>query len=209
MDSTFHDLYIKYVDNCFHILDKNFKEDIKNKKIDEYIKQLAYHRFLYEGFLLFCNVYPERPRFPDLSVRKSKIHGIGVFSNEDINEDIILTIYPCHHICIEDENNIWKLIRITDKDTKCDNKKLESYIIDTNCKYKNKSIGIIGNPDIVVEKQLGHIVNHQPDNYANAKFHKIDRIVYIKSTRKIMKDQEIFVNYGEIFMKNFHNITIL
>jgi hypothetical protein len=154
-----------------------------------------------------------------IEVRKSKIHGNGLFATRQINKGCVITFYPIH--CAIDLQRI-----IGDKIAHYYTNDIQFNI---NDKYKldiSENIAIFGNPEEINNKLLlGHIINdstsfnisdmddsYSVDNIMKLK-NKVARyilsstnnsmmkmnddksIVYVIATRDIKKDDEITMSY--------------
>jgi hypothetical protein len=138
---------------------------------------------------------------PTLVVAKSKIHGIGVFADEDIKRGRIVTFYPIHYI-IEDNYKVYTSPEI-----------ISSTIINKVPKNINEYaltgkedelLVISANREIQKEYQYGHLINHSsgPNTYfqlVNSYNTFMCNIWVIISTKDIKKGEELTVNYGPRF----------
>lgn len=169
------------------------------------------HKAYYE--ILFCedifiNILKEfGDKLPQLIVKKSNIHGNGVFALQDIPKGTLTTFYPVHFI-------------FTDDVVSCENKQVGvkmfvSPILDENLINENffkvaqdyllsgsqkELFKIGGHPQLYEDYQNGHIINHSKN--ANSYFQLVNgpnnncNIWMIISTRNIKNGEELTVNYG-------------
>lgn len=117
-------------------------------------------------FAKFCSILKKQDliqlKHNNIEIRKSSIHGFGVFATKDIPKDKIITFYPgdSFYYPINGKHNIL-LLPDSDNNEFKDNilSYKESYGFFTNCS-KFGEYGIIGNPKSISSKNfLGHMIN--------------------------------------------------
>jgi len=179
------------------------------------------------------NIEPENILITKLSfnldkvyIKKSKIHGNGLFAKNNINKNDIITFYPCDLLLYypdknRDKNN-HKVGVLTNEDT---NKKLlelfnNNRYIYYDYKYDvNESYSIIGFSEINNNSSyLGHLCNDSVRGHtkkdkeiyenitmlkSNAIFYNIcDCIIAVVALKDIKIDEEILVPYGHDYWIN-------
>lgn len=156
-------------------------------------------------------------KFNNIEIRKSKIHGNGVFATSDIEKNTIITFYPAHCIKCDDEKDYMgrkKHIFSDNKLFKID----ENYMINVNDKYS-----IIGDPNNINNSLLlGHMINDsqslkidteinnetcenvknkikdyliKSNNNCITIHNKESGVCYVKTTKNIKKDDELLMSY--------------
>jgi hypothetical protein len=179
-----------------------FQEDVKRDAIRSIIKTLmerssgseCFTKCFYELVYLndVINKVTKLYRLPKLVVSKSKIHGNGVFAEEDIKKGTIVTIYPVHFI-IEDWHKVYVSPEILNT--------MEDKVPSDIHKYL-----LTGKEDEVLYKdyQNGHIINH--NNRPNTYFQLVNpdnkfmcNVWVIISIKGIKKGEELTVDYGPKF----------
>lgn len=162
--------------------------------------------------------------FSDLDiveVRKSEIHGNGVFAKRDIKINEIITFYPAHILQLYIGNNE----SILAFSNKIKEKHTDSPVNHINDHYKyscnNRNI-LIGDPTIIDDSNyLGHLINdsimHDKTKKSRKLYNNLSNIqancdfnnfepyylyIPIISTKFIKKDEELFVSYGAQYWDN-------
>lgn len=164
-----------------------------------------------------------------IEIRKSNIHGNGLFAKKDIIKGDIITFYPID--CIVDENNVNSqgLVghRFNDK------------IFNIDTKYKvdiNGSISIYGNPENTQgSAMLDHMINDSESitiddkekinkhnikklvgnyilkskNNARMEYNKDRTLCYYIARTDIKKDDEILASYSPMFWLNEEQTKML
>lgn len=111
---------------------------------------------------------------PKIEVKKSKLHGFGVFAKANIKSGEILE--QCCYVVF---NKSWEQTP----------KELKDYIFYFGRKYKrNESVIVLG---------FGSIFNHKGDSSATWYVKKKRGMFEFVAIKDIKKGEEIFVNYGE------------
>jgi SET domain-containing protein len=132
-----------------------------------------------------------------IKIKKSDIHGNGVFATKNIKKNSFITFYPCHFVQID--NHILGTEHVKDSEKLCRYTLASGY--DDRIKW-------IGDPDKFDDiSRIGHIINHGKSENSNAIYqrHRPDNIWFIKSTKDIKKGEEILVNYGNQYWKSILN----
>jgi len=133
-------------------------------------------------------------KYNNVEIRKSNIHGNGLFATDDIPAGIIITFYPSHALIID--KKIYLSNKIVNKEYFMEN--MES-LSQTHSFYMsvNDNIQIIGNPrDTTNTLLLGHMIN---DGIGNV-FLNID----IDETKNFIKFKNLVVKY---FLEGSKNIN--
>ncbi len=167
-------------------------------------EELQYYKEKYQKYFNISNPLYNND-YSDIYIKKSKIHGLGVFANKDFNKGEAITRYPAHYIY---KLNQYPIFNINLKPN--DNFKDYTYELDDN-------IAINGHPKFINNLSLvGHICNDgykhnfETNNKKNRnkynKKNKIhnnamflenkDNIIQVVSFKNIKKDEEILVAYG-------------
>ena len=165
--------------------------------------------------LIYMTDNPYPLKYNNIEIRKSEIHGNGVFATKDIEKNTIVTFYPAHCIKYNDEkDNIGRNKHIfpVKKFFEVDN----NYTINVNETYS-----IIGDPKNVNNPLLlGHMINDsqslkieinnetleniknkiseyllKSNNNCMTVHNKESGICYIKTTKNIKKDEELLMSY--------------
>jgi SET domain-containing protein len=160
-------------------------------------EELQYYKEKYQKYFNISNPLYNND-YSDIYIKKSEIHGLGVFANKDFNKGEAITRYPAHYIY---KLNQYPIFNINLKPN--DNFKDYRYDLDDN-------IVINGHPKFINNMSLvGHICNDgykhnfetnnkkNRNKYNNSTFLPCDdRIINIVSFKNIKKDEEILVPYG-------------
>lgn len=120
-----------------------------------------------------------------IQVRKSELHGYGVFAIEDIQEG--------EHI------EECRLLRLGWRTKYTGDPVIKDYVW-TNMSCKCKECQIHG-PHQYLALGNGSIYNHADDHNTEVILNYRNEVMYIKAKRFIPKDSEIFVNYGKNYWK--------
>ena len=111
-------------------------------------------------------------RNPKIEVRESKIHGFGVFANADIDKDEMLEEVPIIKVSMPWDNVPGIL---------------QNYVFDAHDKKdKNKFIIAFG---------VGSVYNHSAKY--NATHYTEKNTFQYYASKRIKKDEEIFISYGK------------
>jgi hypothetical protein len=159
----------------------------------------------------------------NVEIRKSKIHGNGVFAKKDIEESDLITFYPVDILQLYIGNDE-STLRFSNK--YIDSNRSDSYNIFNNLKsYKfncNNRNAIIGDPRFIDNANyLGHMINdsmnhnkskksrnlykNSSQKKSNCNFHNMtpyELFVPIIANKNIKKDEELFVSYGVQYWDN-------
>jgi len=169
------------------IIELNKDTDFNNK---------AFYELVYSNKILNNTINKYNSKLPKTIVKKSTIHGNGVFASENIPIDTLITFYPVHFIVDSMDGRVFMSTKI--QDLKFDVEKCTNYIL-TGSEKELFKIG--GHPDIYENYENGHIINHKSNS--NSVFQLINKnndyncnIWMIVSCKKIKKGDEITVNYG-------------
>jgi SET domain-containing protein len=115
-----------------------------------------------------------------IEVRKSSIHGYGVFAKEDITEGELIEQV--------------KLLRLAWRANYTNDPVLRDYIWgDKSCKCKDCEMH--GFPQYIA-LGFGSLYNHSVTPNTTQQLDFATEIMTIKAGRRIEKDEELFVNYG-------------
>ena len=150
-----------------------------------------------------------------LEVKKSSIHGNGVFAKVDIGKDKVVCIYPVHGI-VETEKNIFHRLYSRFHQVKPTHFNIDDYKFNISKDWGRKHI--YGDPKIHDYFSLGHMINDSCRNanklkktnigkdilqYLLQTFHnsncyfKISKYyIYVLTTKKISKGEELLTSYG-------------
>lgn len=165
--------------------------------------------------LMQCGTLPSLKNV--LEIKKSSIHGKGVFAKNNIHPNQVVSLYPCHGI-------------INEKFKYCEGKNSGDYdlLLFNPNEYKIKltkgsEIFIYGNPYIQDESYVGHLINDSYKdvydlkninkyNIKNCLKYMLNSIksnnctlvpcedyVYVKTTKYINKGEELLTHYGYHF----------
>ncbi len=126
-------------------------------------------------------------------VKKSNVHGLGVFTNKSISKDEILTIYPCDLLKVDGWKNVpEKFIEY-------------GFLIPFKPGY-----GAYGDCDKYSSDYCGHLINDftndwraydkHSDRY-NCIFRCLYGIILIVATKDINTEEELFISYGENYWR--------
>lgn len=145
------------------------------------------HNTINDLMKIIDTVYKILPsqNIPDIEIRPSSVHGLGLFANQPITKDTIITYYPINVIQINDafsaENNNKLLI---------DRLRLDDSSVDRTYAYTCSSrfqpgyhVFIYGFPDIINDKKLlGHMINDGGNNvYDGVNIESLENIVKFKN----------------------------
>ncbi len=159
--------YRRWITDCF-------EPEIKNKYIRIIIEDLIkddnpgfankyYCELIYNNMVLekFLDEYSNQ--LPKLEVKKSKIHGNGLFSKCEIERDHIVTFYPIHYIR-GDGNRTYLSSVIMENGCKMESFNMNKYILTGR---EKELVQIGGHPEIYENYRNGHIANHskRPNAY--------------------------------------------
>ena len=159
-----------------------------------------------------------------VEVRKSNIHGNGVFAKVDININEIITFYPVNILQLYVGNDE-SILRFSKKYKEIHGIDFinEFYKINKCYKYNcDNRNSIIGDPDIIDNNNyLGHMINDSmshnktkkskkiykklSQSQSNCEFHNLgpfQLFVPVISNKNIKKDDEIFASYGIQYWDN-------
>jgi len=157
------------------------------------------------------------PKFR-IKIRESKTHGLGVFADEDIPENVVLTYYPCDYLSYYPNQDVEKAGHLTGlvmsertergtSHTKVPTTYDYDLTVDTFC-------GVGGNPDFTDNLCfVGHIINDGAKPTSDAKSVNVyQKVSVLKSncffyrmgafpqavisSQPIKKGEELFVSYG-------------
>ena len=120
-----------------------------------------------------------------IQVRKSSIHGYGVFATEDIQEG--------EHI------EECRLLRLGWRTKYTGDPVIKDYVW-TNMSCKCKDCQVHG-PHQYLALGNGSIYNHHDNHNTEVVLNYRNEVMHIKAKRFIPKDSEIFVNYGKNYWK--------
>lgn len=164
-----------------------------------------------------------------VEVKKSKIHGYGVFAKKNILKDKLITFYPgdiIEYLPNKDRGindhitGVFHSKRFVKQfGTTCDKKfRNNDYAYDINKNYT-----IIGSPYFKKDSNyMGHFINDGAKSNstnksneiyktittlkANCKFYNLkeDLHIAIISTKKIKKGEELFISYGIRYWKSYN-----
>jgi hypothetical protein len=158
----------------------------------------------------------------NVEVRKSNIHGNGVFAKKDINIDEIITFYPVDILYLNvGENETVMSFSKRYKQLYSDD--LISNIKSNYRYYIDENINIVGDPIFFNNPNyLGHLINDsmnhnktkksrnkyisQSQLKSNCDFISNTPFLYITvvSNKFIKKDEELFVSYGVQYWDNIN-----
>lgn len=121
---------------------------------------------------------------PDIEIRPSSIHGYGLFANEPIAKNTVITYYPINIIqvndCFSADKNKSSLIERIQTDDVID----RTYAYTCSPKFHNVySIFFYGFPDIIDNKAfLGHMINDGGNNvYDNVDQNSLKNLIKFKN----------------------------
>lgn len=221
---------IKHSDNNFPIENINDINIVINQRV-LMVESMGIKPDYYREISIFGQYDPIPLKYNYVDVKKSDIHGIGLFATDDVPIDVIVTYYPAHFI------NINQKI-LSDDDIPID---IESwcYIYSLYLSFDDK-LSIIGNPNRIDNTLLlGHIINDAVGNAfrginmsettdiskfknivaqyyiegskkANCKFILDDnkKVISVVTTKSIKKDDELLALYDPIYWFNInYNMT--
>tara|TARA_R110000868_G_C10864459_1_gene761776 strand:+ start:166 stop:798 length:633 start_codon:yes stop_codon:yes gene_type:complete len=192
-------IQIEKQDEVYNLLNKlNIVEDLQIKCLNK-----------------FQNYIPELK----IEIKKSNIHGYGVFATKNIKKNEIITFYPADIIIKKDKigSKIYTSERYSEK--KEENKTLTNWKNDgspLNNPYLlniNKEYSIIGDSDFKDNlNYVGHLINDGAKHNRTEKskqiymkiaflkmnccYEKSNTCVYIEAIKDIKKNEELFMAYG-------------
>jgi len=164
-----------------------------------------------------------------VEVKKSKVHGYGVFSKKNILKGELITFYPGDFVefypkgdKIKD-NHMTSIIR-SERFEKHFGDTTDTKFRDNNYSYDlNKHYSIIGSPHFKGDPNyMGHFINDGAKSNstkksneiyktitmlkANCIFHNLkeDLHVAVVSTKKIKRGEELFISYGLGYWKSYN-----
>lgn len=195
--------------NCINEIYKNNKNQyLKNDKTNK----IDILRMKLMNKMTFCHL-------DSAEVRKSKVHGKGVFATKDIKKDEIITFYPVDilQLPVNNEGSVCSFSdRYKSKYGKIINPNVEYYKY-----YCSDNVVIIGDPTFTNNNNyLGHMINdistHDKTNKSIKAYNKIadsancdfvepdddNLFLPVLANRDIRKDEELFVSYGPQYWQN-------
>lgn len=121
----------------------------------------------------------------------SDIHGRGIFATDDIEEGELVERCPmiilAHRMNYHKDPVIW------------------NYMFTNTCPCEEcKRHG----GHFLMVMGYAQLYNHQDDNNASIRFFLKEQYAEITATRKISKDEEIFINYGPKYFQNRDKIAV-
>ena len=150
--------------------------------------------------------------FDKVEIRDVSSYGRGVFATEDIDENMVVTLYPQHGGCSKAKNKAYVYGGIEQPS--------EEEFWDYAFTIEDGT-SIYGSPDIIHHGWLGHMINDGTPNAADIKLHTKEQIGqgtitymikfpmysncrldnknglgYVTTTKKIKRGEELFVSYG-------------
>ncbi len=210
----------------FNYILEQFKKQIYEDKMMELGKRsskngqsfnMDYLRVQYINTVILHSTNIYMNYFPETKILKSEIHNKGLFADQDIEPNKIITLYPVHYIANSEGQIILSDILMTSKKQGQDNVRLRVHgpilrdyriMINSNLLLDNGMFVIGGHPEIERYTTNGHFINHSKNHNAilypvlesNTIFTNIWLVIAIKP---IKKDSEIFINYGPEFIKKY------
>lgn len=118
-----------------------------------------------------------------LNIKKSNIHGVGVFTDADIDSGEFLSFYPCDDVEVEHGDFLRKAGFLSHDEEKG----FRAYSYET-------PIGTIFGDKHSTDKCVAHIVNHSDD--PNCKYVCNHGLAYLFSIKDIEAGEELTVDYG-------------
>lgn len=162
-----------------------------------------------------------------IEIKPSNIHGNGVFATKDIEENKVITMFPCHVIQTNDKS--YTLNPFYREQLLANNiSDISSYTFNID-----ETTSIFGVPVVLDYFFLGHMIN---DSYPtvddflkiktaidygktaykymligqqqnNCKFIKMPNYVYVKTTKNISAGEELTISYGFPFWSKHLNLS--
>lgn len=182
---------------------------------------------LIDKFLLNCRVSPySKLNNHMIEIRKSDIHGNGVFAKENIKNGTVVTFYPVDGYSENSETD-YKIADDWTNDNNTDNNTDNN--IDVTNVYENYScvindnLKIIGNPNNTNKSELlGHMINDsigctfedtnldkikdgiyeyylKSNNNCKLKINEKYGLIYVVATKDIEKNEELTYQYGPMY----------
>jgi hypothetical protein len=161
-----------------------------NRELDKFLAKNK-HNIDFKSFKKTnSEIKHKKPKIPTTIVKKSSLHGKGVFSEIEIEKNSIVEI--CHMIELEFRDKYHK------------DKTLLNYcytVVDNDdtdsLSHGNKIFLLTGN---------GMMYNHSEKNNAIWKINKSENTAILLSHKKILAGQEITINYGNgYWRRNFEH----
>lgn len=183
MDS-YEDWISNYADSPMKLKNHLYKQC----KSDNVVNDIMKTTMLYSTITMNRFLDARNPKI-SVKIKKSDIHGNGVFATNNIKKNNFITFYPCHYVVING--------CIMGTEPCQDFEKLSKYILAGD---HNDKIKWVGDPYKIDDvSRIGHIVNHGNSKNSNAIYQRYqpDNIWIIKSIKNIKKGDEILIDYGE------------
>jgi SET domain-containing protein len=198
MENIFEEWLIINVDRLQKYKNEMFAKLVNrdNTNLDLNMARLSiwYYEYVMTDFVSKHNKFK-------IVVKKSNIHGNGVFSTSTIKKNEFITFYPCHYIglkCKKDGKEANLYISRNELSIPENYKDLISRysLVD----YLDRKIQYTADPDIRDDiSQVGHIMNHSKT--PNACYVRYNGIWTIRAIKKIRAGEEITIFYGEEYGK--------
>lgn len=176
------------INESVSILEAVHKFTKKHIKLPDYVVSLNIYRALVD----VVKMKLPKEIYDNLYIKKSEIHGNGVFTSKKIEVFKIIDIYPAHGITYYDlddtsENYYYYGDDMTREDVK-------KYRCENVFKFNNYLVGPVGDKN-KTDKYKAHMINSCKNS--NCALFAIRGLHYIFSIKPIEKDEELTIYYGE------------
>jgi len=127
----------------------------------------------------------------EIQIKNSEIHGRGVFASDIIKKDDLIEVAPL--VRLE-----WKLRYQYDR-------VIRDYCwVNTKCECQDCKMH---GPGLYLAMGYGSMYNHHDSPNTNIKLDYENLKLIVTANRDILKDEEIFISYGERYFKSSRRIA--
>ena len=157
----------------------------------------GYYEIMYANRVINEVIEKYKDIIPKTSVKissliKSSKRNKGLFADQDIKEGELITFYPIHFLKLTNSNKIYLSGDFLINNCKMDLDYIQKYSL---AGYNTDYI-IGGHPNLLIDYQNGHMINHHEIN-DNCFFQLINSSIWgIFAGKNIKKGSELLINYG-------------